>query len=75
MVTALETGKVEAICIDEPVIKYIMATEDHAIDYITEPIEEYNYGFAFPKTEKGRKLLITKRNKTWAMKTSTNVTQ
>ena len=56
MVTALETGKVEAICIDEPVIKYIMATEDHAIDYITEPIEEYNYGFAFPKTEEGRKL-------------------
>ena len=56
LVTALETGKVEAICIDEPVIRYIMATEDHAVDYINEPIEEYNYGFAFPKTEEGKKL-------------------
>ena len=56
MVTALETGKVDAICIDEPVIKYIMTTESHAVDYIKEPIEEYNYGFSFQKTEAGKKL-------------------
>ncbi|MBR5089496.1 MAG: ABC transporter permease subunit [Ruminiclostridium sp.] len=56
MVTALESGKVDAVCVDEPVIKYIMSTEDHAVDYLDEPIEEYNYGFAFPKTEAGKKL-------------------
>ncbi len=56
MVTALEAGKVDAVCIDEPIIKYIMATEEHSVSYIKEPIEEYNYGFAFPKTEKGRRL-------------------
>ncbi|MBQ9384712.1 MAG: ABC transporter permease subunit [Ruminiclostridium sp.] len=56
MVTALEAGTVDALCMDEPVIKYVMATEEHAIEYLDEPIEEYDFGFTFPKTEEGRKL-------------------
>ena len=56
MITALEAGKVDAICLDEPVIRYIMATEEHSLECIDERPEKYDYGFAFPKTEDGKNL-------------------
>jgi len=56
MVTALESGKVDALCLDEPVIRYIIASEHSQIIYLDEKLKEFSYGFVFPKTEDGRKL-------------------
>ena len=56
MVTALESGKVDALCLDEPVIRYIIASEHSQIIYLDEKLKKFSYGFVFPKTEDGRKL-------------------
>lgn len=55
MVTALETGRIDAFCADEPVVRYMMITND-SVDYLPHYLEAYDFAFAFPKTAEGDKL-------------------
>lgn len=56
MLTALENEKIDAVCMDEPVIKYILAQEEHPVEYLDEKLDNYSYGFVFPKTDQGNAL-------------------
>ncbi|MBO5551103.1 MAG: transporter substrate-binding domain-containing protein, partial [Lachnospiraceae bacterium] len=56
MLTALINEKIDAICIDEPVIKYILAQNTYPVEILDEKLENYSYGFVFPKTEQGEEL-------------------
>ncbi len=55
MVAALEADRIDAFCADEPVVRYIMSNNRH-ITYLPEKLDSYDFGFAFPKTGKGKAL-------------------
>ncbi len=55
LITALKTRKIDAFPEDEPAIRYMMMEEDE-ISYIGEYLDEFSYGYAFPKTEEGKQL-------------------
>ncbi|MBQ6554725.1 MAG: transporter substrate-binding domain-containing protein, partial [Firmicutes bacterium] len=52
---ALLSNKIDAFAIDEPVAKCMMA-EDPEISYIHDYLEKYDFGYAFPKTDKGKEV-------------------
>ena len=55
MITALKSGKIDAYLHDEPLVIYVMG-EDDGLTYVPETLVSYDYAFAFPKTDSGRKL-------------------
>ena len=52
---ALKNGKIDAFAEDEPVARNMMA-QDGAVTYLSEMLEEENYGFIFRKNETGKAL-------------------
>ena len=55
MLAALETGKIDAFCTDEPVARSMMI-ENKKVAVIPQLLELYDYAYAFPKTAEGKKL-------------------
>ena len=55
MVGALTSGMIDAFGVDEPVVQCMMA-ENPEISYIKDYMETYDFGYAFSKTDKGRKV-------------------
>ncbi|MBQ7264914.1 MAG: ABC transporter permease subunit [Firmicutes bacterium] len=55
LVGALLTDKIDAFAVDEPVAKCMMS-EDPRISYIKDYMEEYGFGYAFPKTNEGKEV-------------------
>lgn len=55
MVAALEAGKIEGFCADEPVLRYMELTNDR-VSHLPDFLESYDFAFAFPKNDKGRAL-------------------
>ena len=55
MISAINSGTIDAFGVDEPVIRNIMA-ENNAMSYIEEFMDRYNYGFVFAKTKDGEEL-------------------
>lgn len=55
MVGALTSNAIDAFGVDEPVVQCMMA-ENPEISYIKDYMETYDFGYAFPKTDKGRKV-------------------
>ncbi|MBP5230362.1 MAG: transporter substrate-binding domain-containing protein, partial [Clostridia bacterium] len=47
-VNAVKNGKADAVAIDEPSARYIMAQDDE-VTYLQDMLEPLNYGFIFPK--------------------------
>lgn len=54
-VTALKKKKVDAIALDEPVARNVMA-QDSSITVLPDLLEAVSYGFIFPKSEEGEAL-------------------
>ncbi len=57
MIAALRSGKIDGVCIDEPIIRYIL-NQYSDVEYLKEKLDTYNYGFAFAKNENGKALCI-----------------
>ena len=55
MLTAVSVGKIDAACLDEPIIRYIM-NEFSGVTYLNEPLDSYSYGFGFAKNDSGKAL-------------------
>ncbi len=55
LAAALEADKIDAFPGDEPVLR-MMSSEDDQLVILPENMENFEYGFAMSKTEKGRKL-------------------
>ena len=55
MVGALTSNAIDAFGVDEPVVKCMMA-ENPEISYIKDYMETYDFGYAFAKTDKGKKV-------------------
>ncbi len=55
MVGALQTGKIDAYVIDEPVIRFEMR-QNSDLTYIPEYLDTYDFGYVFVKNEKGQTL-------------------
>ncbi|HCI73684.1 MAG TPA: hypothetical protein DHV42_03985 [Lachnospiraceae bacterium] len=55
MLAALETGKIDAFCADDPVVRSMMRESD-AVAMLPDKMEKYSYGFAFKKDAGGKKL-------------------
>lgn len=55
ILAALETGKIDAFCADEPAMRFMMMNNS-AVSYLPERLETYGFAFAFPKTAEGREL-------------------
>ena len=55
MLAALKSGKIDAFCADEPVVRSMMMETD-AVAMLPEKLDSYGYGFAFRKGESGRKV-------------------
>ncbi|MBO6230746.1 MAG: ABC transporter permease subunit [Ruminiclostridium sp.] len=55
MLMALNAGSIDAFGGDEPIVKYMM-NEYSSVAYLSQYMDSYEFGFAFPKTEKGKDL-------------------
>ena len=55
MLNALQTGKIDAYAIDEPVIQFEMR-QSSDLTYIPEYLDTYNFAYVLVKNEKGEKL-------------------
>ncbi len=55
LAAALEADKIDAFPGDEPVLMLI-SSEDDQLVILPDNLDSFEYGFAMPKTEKGRKL-------------------
>ncbi len=55
LLSALKSGSIDGFAVDEPMIKYMMA-KDNSVDYIRDYMDDYSFGFAFPKSPKGEEL-------------------
>ena len=55
MVAALDAGKIDGFCADEPVLRYMMIHNDR-VAYLPDFMESYEFGYAFPKNKKGKAL-------------------
>ncbi|MBQ8987382.1 MAG: ABC transporter permease subunit [Lachnospiraceae bacterium] len=55
VVNALKSGKADAVAIDEPVARNMMA-EDDSLSMVSEKIDTIDYAFAFGKSETGEAL-------------------
>lgn len=55
MVAAMQSGKIAAFACDEPVLRTIMA-ENSQVTMIPEYLDTFEFGFTFPKSEKGSAL-------------------
>ena len=52
MLAALNSGRLDAFCADEPVVRYMMTTSD-TVTHLPEYLEAYDFSFAFPKDPEG----------------------
>ncbi|MBQ9008886.1 MAG: transporter substrate-binding domain-containing protein [Clostridia bacterium] len=55
LLTALDTGKIDAFPTDEPSIRYIMG-QNASVTYIPEYLSTFEFAYCFNKTEAGQKL-------------------
>ncbi|MCR4745027.1 MAG: transporter substrate-binding domain-containing protein [Lachnospiraceae bacterium] len=55
LINALKTDKIDCFLVDEPVIRMTML-EDSSLDVLDENVDEFDYGYIFPKTADGEKL-------------------
>ena len=55
MVAAMQSGKIAAFACDEPVLRAIMA-ENSQVTMLPEYLDTFEFGFIFPKSEKGSAL-------------------
>ena len=55
MVNALQTGKIDAYAVDEPVAKMQMALNDR-LTYLPEYLEQFEFAYVFPQNDGGRKI-------------------
>ena len=55
LVAALTGGKIDAFAVDEPVAQ-LLAREDDRVTWLPEYLDQYDFGFAFPKNEAGEAL-------------------
>lgn len=55
MINALQTGKIDAAAVDEPVAKMQMALNNR-LTYLPEFLEQFDFAYVFPKNDGGRKL-------------------
>ena len=55
MVAAMQSGKIAAFACDEPVLRTIMA-ENSQVTMLPEYLDTFEFGFIFPKSEKGSAL-------------------
>ena len=55
LVNALTTHKIDAYTVDEPVVKF-QVQETDALTYIPEYLDSFEFGYVFPKTDKGQQL-------------------
>jgi len=55
IINALQTGKIDAYVVDEPVAQLNMA-ENNRLTYLPEYLEQFEFAYVFPKNDSGRKL-------------------
>ena len=55
MVGALQTGKIEAFAIDEPVVQLEMQ-QNSDLTYIPDYLDTYDFAYVFPNNDKGEKI-------------------
>ena len=55
LLSALKANIIDGFAGDEPIVKYMMV-EDSSVDYIKDYMDNYSFGFAFPKTSEGEAL-------------------
>lgn len=55
LISALQTNKIDAFTVDEPVVKAQMQQDDR-LTYIPEYMESFDFAYVFPKTEAGQAL-------------------
>ncbi len=55
LIMALETNKIDAFPVDEPVMRYIMGENDN-LTYIPEYLDSFEFAYGFPKNQKGEEL-------------------
>ena len=55
LLSALKAGIIDGFAADEPMVKYMM-TEESAVDYLRDYLDDYSFGFAFSKDSKGEAL-------------------
>ena len=55
MINALQTGKIDAFAVDEPVAQMQMTLNDR-LTYLAEFLEQYDFAYVFPKNDRGGKL-------------------
>lgn len=55
MINALQTGKIDAAAVDEPVAKMQMALNNR-LTYLPEFLEQFDFAYVFPKNDGSRKL-------------------
>ncbi len=55
LVQALSEDKIQAIAMDEPVIRILQKTHSRIV-CVEEPLDVYEFAYAFPQTEKGARL-------------------
>ena len=55
LLQALKANIIDGFAADEPMVKYMM-TEDSAVDYLKDKMDDYSFGFAFSKDDKGAAL-------------------
>ena len=55
MATAVERGEIAAFLMDEPMAR-ILCSESDGVTYLPKRLTDDSYAFAFPKTDKGKRL-------------------
>ncbi len=55
MVEAVKQGKIAGFIMDEPMAR-VLCSENDGVTYLSEHLTEDSYAFAFPKTDKGKRL-------------------
>ena len=55
MINALQSGKIDAYTVDEPVAQ-IQMTLDDRLTYLPEYLEQFEFAYVFPKNDSGSKL-------------------
>ena len=55
LLSALKADKIDGFAADEPLVKYMMI-EDDSVDYLKDKMDDYSFGFAFSKDDKGEAL-------------------
>ena len=55
LINALQSNKIDAYAVDEPVVKTMMQQDD-GLTYVPEYLESFDFAYVFPKSDGGKKL-------------------